>query len=56
MFTPNLKKKDEDKKVLSSYVYESDIEALRLISDKTGISFQNVIRHALNEVIDGWDK
>ena len=52
MMKLNLKKKDEPKSKISLHVYNSDMETLKNLSDTSGISLQNLIRHAINNMLD----
>lgn len=48
----NLKKKEEQKSKISLHVYNSDMETLKILSASTGVSLQNLIRHAINNMLD----
>ena len=52
MFNVNLKQKDEDKVAVTTMIYRSDIERIREISEKTGITQQNICRTAINNLLD----
>lgn len=53
MLELNLVKKDEAQKTpMTTLIYESDLLRIREIAAITGISQQNLCRHALNNLLD----
>lgn len=48
----NLKKKDEAREKTILSLYKSDIQTLKTLSEATGVSLQNLIRHAINNMLD----
>ena len=53
MLNLNLVHKDEAQKTaMTTLIYESDLLRIREIAAKTGISQQNLCRHALNNLLD----
>jgi predicted DNA binding CopG/RHH family protein len=52
MYELNLKERNEERSPITIKLYTSDIEAMRTISASTGISVQNLVRHAVNNMLD----
>lgn len=48
----NLKERDEERAPITIKLYASDIEAMRVISANSGVSVQNLVRHAVNNMLD----
>ena len=52
MYKLNLKERDEERTPITIKLYTSDIDDMRTISSTTGISVQNLVRHAVNNMLD----
>ena len=48
----NLKERNEERTPVTIKLYSSDVEKMRAISAKSGISLQNLVRHAVNNMLD----